>query len=101
MLVATGRAANTEDVGPGDDQAGLDRGMVKVDAEMRTADPHLYAIGDIIGGLWLAHVAAHEGIAAVHAIAGVEVEAVDYVKMPRATYSRPQVASIGLTSARV
>jgi dihydrolipoamide dehydrogenase len=65
---------------------------------MRTADPHLYAVGDIAGGLWLAHVATHEGIAAVHAIAGEEVEAIDYVKMPRATYSRPQVASIGLTS---
>ena len=99
MLVATGRAANTEDVGLESTKAVLDRGLVKVDGEMRTADPHLYAIGDIIGGLWLAHVAAHEGIAAVHAIAGLEVEPVDYVKMPRATYSRPQVASIGLTSA--
>ena len=48
----------------------------------------------------LAHVATHEGIAAVHAIAGEEVEEIDYVKMPRATYSRPQVASIGLTSAQ-
>ena len=99
MLVATGRAANTENVGLETTKAVLDRGLVKVDAEMRTADPHLYAIGDIIGGLWLAHVAAHEGIAAVHAIAGAEAEPVDYVKMPRATYSRPQVASIGLTSA--
>ena len=99
LLVATGRAANVEDVGLETTRAVLDRGLVKVDGEMRTADPHLFAIGDIIGGLWLAHVAAHEGIAAVHAIAGVEVEPVDYVKMPRATYSRPQVASIGLTSA--
>jgi dihydrolipoamide dehydrogenase len=62
---------------------------------MRTAEPHLYAIGDVIGGLLLAHVAAHEGIAAVHAIAGAEAEKVDYLKMPRATYSRPQIASIG------
>jgi dihydrolipoamide dehydrogenase len=99
LLVATGRAANTEDVGLETTRAVLDRGLVKVDGQMRTADPHLYAIGDIIGGLWLAHVAAHEGLAAVHAIAGEEVEPVDYVKMPRATYSRPQVASIGLTSA--
>ena len=99
MLVATGRAANTEDVGLETTKAVVERSLVKVDGEMRTADPHLYAIGDIIGGLWLAHVAAHEGIAAVHAIAGEEVEPVDYVKMPRATYSRPQVASIGLTSA--
>jgi dihydrolipoamide dehydrogenase len=99
LLVATGRAANTEDVGLETTRAVLDRGLVKVDGQMRTADSHLYAIGDIIGGLWLAHVAAHEGLAAVHAIAGEEVEPVDYVKMPRATYSRPQVASIGLTSA--
>ncbi len=95
MLVATGRAANTEDVGLETTQAVVERGIVKVDGRMRTADPHLHAIGDIIGGLWLAHVAAHEGIAAVHAIAGREAEPVDYLKMPRATYSRPQIASIG------
>jgi dihydrolipoamide dehydrogenase len=100
LLVAAGRAANVEDVGLETTRAVLDRGLVQVDGQMRTADPHLYAIGDIIGGLWLAHVAAHEGIAAVHAIAGLEAEPVDYVKMPRATYSRPQVASIGLTSAQ-
>ena len=98
MLVATGRAANVEDVGLETTRAVVERGIVQVDAEMRTADPHLYAVGDIIGGLQLAHVATHEGIAAVHAIAGLEVEEIDYVKMPRATYSRPQVASIGLTS---
>jgi dihydrolipoamide dehydrogenase len=100
LLVATGRAANTDDVGLETTRAVVDRGIVQVDGHMRTADPHLYAIGDIIGGLWLAHVAAHEGIAAVHAIAGREVEPVDYVKMPRATYARPQIASIGLTSAQ-
>ncbi len=98
MLVATGRAANLEDIGLETTRAVVDRGVIKVDAQMRTADPHLYAVGDIIGGLWLAHVATHEGIAAAHAIAGLEVEHIDYVKMPRATYSRPQVASIGLTS---
>jgi dihydrolipoamide dehydrogenase len=100
MLVATGRAPNTDTVGLETTRAVVDRGIVQVDGHMRTADPHLYAIGDIIGGLWLAHVAAHEGIAAVHAIAGREVEPVDCVKMPRATYARPQIASIGLTSAQ-
>ncbi len=98
MLVATGRAANVENIGLETTRAQVDRGVIKVDGRMRTADPHLYAVGDVIGGLWLAHVATHEGIAAVHAIAGEEVEEIDYVKMPRATYSRPQVASIGLTS---
>lgn len=95
MLVATGRAANTDDVGLETTRTKLERGIVEVDARMRTAEPHLYAIGDIIGGLWLAHVAAHEGIAAVSSIVGVEAERVDYLKMPRATYCRPQIASIG------
>lgn len=97
LLVATGRAANTDDVGLETTKAVVERSIVKVDEHMQTAEPHLYAIGDIIGGLWLAHVAAHEGICAVHHIAGAEAEPVDYLKMPRATYSRPQVASIGRT----
>jgi dihydrolipoamide dehydrogenase len=95
MLVATGRAAVSDGVGLESTRAKVDKGYVQVDARMRTAEPHLYAIGDLIGGLLLAHVAAHEGIAAVHAIAGAEAETVDYLKMPRATYSRPQIASIG------
>ena len=99
MLVATGRALNTDTVGLDTTRAKVERGLVKVDARMRTAEPHLYAIGDIIGGLLLAHVAAHEGIAAVSAIVGAESEGVDYLKMPRATYSRPQIATIGRTQA--
>ncbi|HXR26328.1 MAG TPA: dihydrolipoyl dehydrogenase [Candidatus Baltobacteraceae bacterium] len=96
MLVATGRAANIEDVGLETTRAKVEKGVVQVDPRtMRTAEPHLYAIGDVIGGLWLAHVAAHEGLAAVGAISNTEAEAVDYLKMPRATYSRPQIASIG------
>jgi dihydrolipoamide dehydrogenase len=96
MLVATGRAANVEDVGLETTRAKVEKGVVRVDPRtMRTAEPHLYAIGDLIGGLWLAHVAAHEGLAAVAAISNTEGEAVDYLKMPRATYSRPQIASIG------
>ena len=95
MLVATGRAPNSDNVGLESTRAKVEKGFVQVDGRMRTAEPHLYAIGDVIGGLLLAHVAAHEGIAAVHAIAGAEVEPVDMYKMPRATYSRPQIASIG------
>ncbi|MDP8904209.1 MAG: dihydrolipoyl dehydrogenase [Chloroflexota bacterium] len=97
MLVATGRAPNSDNVGLESTRAKVEKGFVSVDGRMRTAEPHLYAIGDLIGGLLLAHVAAHEGIAAVHAVVGAEAEKVDYVKMPRATYSRPQIASIGLT----
>jgi dihydrolipoamide dehydrogenase len=99
MLVAAGRAMNTDTVGLETTRAKVEKGFVKVDGRMRTAEPHLYAIGDIVGGLLLAHVAAHEGIAAVDAITGAEGTPVDYLKMPRATYCRPQIASIGRTQA--
>jgi len=68
---------------------------------MRTKEPHVYAIGDIVGGLWLAHTAAHEGVTAVHTIAGdPDVHEMDYNAQPRATYCRPEIASIGLTEAQ-
>jgi dihydrolipoamide dehydrogenase len=97
LLVATGRAPNSEDIGLDTTRAELDRGFVKVDGWMRTAQDHLYAIGDLVGGLMLAHVAAHEGIVAAHHAAGEKPEPIDYDHQPRATFSRPQVASIGLT----
>jgi len=97
LLVATGRAANVEEIGLDTTKVELERGFVKVDGWMRTAEPHVYAIGDLIGGLMLAHVAAHEGIVAVHEIAGEAPEPIDYDHQPRATYTHPQVASIGLT----
>ncbi len=98
LLVAAGRATNVEEVGLETTSAEVDRGIVKVDGHMRTKEPHLYAIGDIVGGLMLAHTAAHEGIIAAHTIAGdAEVHAMDYVKQPKATYCRPEIASVGLT----
>jgi dihydrolipoamide dehydrogenase len=98
LLVAAGRAVNTEDVGLETTRAELDRGFVKVDGHLRTREPHLYAIGDIVGGLQLAHTAAHEGIIAVHTIVGdPDVHAMDYEKQPKATYCRPEIASVGLT----
>jgi dihydrolipoamide dehydrogenase len=97
LLVATGRAPNTENLGLEKTKVELDRGFVKADGWMRTAQEHVYAIGDAIGGLMLAHVAAHEGIVAVHEIAGEGPEPIDYDHQPRATYTHPQVASIGLT----
>jgi dihydrolipoamide dehydrogenase len=97
LLIATGRAPRTEDLGLETTKVELDRGFVKVDGWMHTAQDHVYAIGDAIGGLMLAHVAAHEGIVAVHEIAGEGPEPIDYDHQPRATYTHPQVASIGLT----
>jgi dihydrolipoamide dehydrogenase len=102
MLVATGRAANVEEIGLENTKVEIDRGVIKVNGRMRTKEPHVYAIGDAIGGLWLAHVAAHEGIIAAHTIAGdADVPEMDYTKQPRATYCRPEIASIGLTEEQV
>jgi dihydrolipoamide dehydrogenase len=102
MLVATGRAANIEEIGLETTKIETDRGVIKVNGRMRTKESHVYAIGDIIGGLWLAHTAAHEGVSAAHVIAGdADVHELDYTKQPRATYCRPEIASIGLTEEQV
>jgi dihydrolipoamide dehydrogenase len=101
LLVATGRAPNVEEIGLETTKAELDRGFVKVDGRMRTKEPHLYAIGDLVGGLLLAHTAAHEGLVAAHVIAGEkDVHPIDYLTQPRATYCRPEIASIGLTEGQ-
>jgi dihydrolipoamide dehydrogenase len=102
LLVATGRAANIEEIGLETTKVETDRGVIKVNGRMRTREPHVYAIGDIIGGLWLAHTAAHEGLIAAHTIAGdSDVHEMDYTHQPRATYCRPEIASIGLTEEQV
>jgi dihydrolipoamide dehydrogenase len=98
MLVATGRAANVEEIGLESTRVEVEKGVIKVDGHMRTREPHVYAIGDVVGGLWLAHTAAHEGIVAAHTIAGDgDVHPIDYATQPKATYCRPEIASVGLT----
>src|SRR3990170_2559693 len=102
MLGATGRAANIEEIGLETTKVESDKGVIRVNGRMRTKEAHVYAIGDIIGGLWLAHTAAHEGLIAAHVIAGeAHVHEMDYTKQPRATYCRPEIASIGLTEEQV
>jgi dihydrolipoamide dehydrogenase len=101
LLVAAGRAANIEEIGLETTKVEMDRGVIKVNGRMRTREAHVYAVGDVIGGLWLAHTAAHEGLIAAHTIAGdADVHEMDYAKQPRATYCRPEIASIGLTEAQ-
>ncbi|MBE3589943.1 MAG: dihydrolipoyl dehydrogenase [Firmicutes bacterium] len=95
LLVAVGRAARVEDCGLETAGVAVERGFIRVDGWMRTNVPGVYAIGDAVGGLQLAHVAAHEGIVAVETAAGHEPDPIDYTKAPRATYCRPQVASVG------
>jgi len=97
LLMAVGRAARTEGFGLDKTGVKVEKGFVKVDEDLRTDDPAIFAIGDVVGGYLLAHVASHEGIHAVEVIAGAPTEALNYNHMPRCTYSRPQVASVGLT----
>ena len=101
MLVAIGRAANVEEIGLETTSVEVERGIIKVNGRMRTHEPHVYAVGDVVGGLWLAHTAGHEGIVAAHTIAGdKDVHEITYTDQPRATYCRPEIASVGLTEAQ-
>ena len=97
LLVAVGRRPVTEDLGLEGTRVELERGFVKVDARMRTGEPSVYAIGDLLPTPALAHVASHEGIVAVEAIAGKDPAPINYDQIPNCTYSDPEVASIGLT----
>ncbi len=100
VLVAVGRAPVTDDLGL--EAVGLEAGGggLAVNARMQTAVPTIYAAGDLIGGLLLAHVASAEATVAVEDIAGQNPPALDATLMPRATYSIPQVASVGLTEVQ-
>lgn len=97
VLSAAGVTPNTEDIGL--DKVGIetDRGMVPVDPFYRTSAPNIYAIGDIVTGPALAHVASAEGILCVEKIAGMEVEPLNYNNVPSCTYCVPEVASVGMT----
>jgi len=97
VLLAVGRGAVTEGLGIENTAARIDKGWIAVDDAYRTDDPSVYAIGDAIGGLLLAHVAAAEGFVAAEAIAGKDPDKLDYNRVPRVTYSHPQVASVGMT----
>jgi dihydrolipoamide dehydrogenase len=100
ILVAVGRRPLTEGIGLEEiEGVELDRGYVKVDGHMRTGAEHLYAIGDIVPGFALAHVAAHESVVAVETIAGKNPEPVNSQLMPRVTFCRPQIGSVGMTEA--
>ncbi len=97
-LVAVGRAPVTEDLGLEAAGVELDRGFVKVDGQLQTTAPHVWAVGDVAATpLQLAHVAFSEGIAVAERIAGLAVPEIDYAGIPRVTYCSPEVASVGLT----
>jgi dihydrolipoamide dehydrogenase len=101
VLSATGRRAVTENCGLEKTKVQLDqRGMVQVDQFMRTGEKGIYAIGDIVPTPALAHCASAEGILAVEHIKGLEVRPINYDHVPNATYTEPEVASVGLTEKK-
>jgi dihydrolipoamide dehydrogenase len=100
VLSATGRRAVTENCGLENTKVKIDRGFVQVDPLMRTAEPNVYAIGDIVPTPALAHCASFEGILAVEHIAGLDVRSINYDHVPNCTYTDPEVASVGLTEKK-
>jgi dihydrolipoamide dehydrogenase len=98
VLVAVGRKPMTDGLGLESAGVQLDRGFVKVDADYRTACPSIFAIGDVIGGMMLAHEAMAEGVAAAEIIAGRKPGApVDRDRIPACVYCQPEVATVGLS----
>jgi dihydrolipoamide dehydrogenase len=97
LLVSVGRQANVEGIGLENTEIQIDRGFILTNEFFQTKESHIYAIGDVIGGLQLAHVASHEGIVAVEHIAGGTPNPIDYNLISRCIYSTPEVASVGIT----
>jgi len=100
-LVAVGRKPITECIGIETTRIELDRGFIRVDQWQQTAEPGIYAIGDVVAGTpQLAHVATREGMVAVAHIAGKPVAPLNRNRIPSATYTEPGIGSVGMTEAQ-
>lgn len=97
LLLCVGREANMQGIGLENTDIEVENGFIKVRDTYQTKESHMYAIGDVIGGLQLAHVASHEGLLAIEHIATGKTAMLDPLKVPKCVYSYPEVASIGLT----
>ncbi len=100
LLVAVGRGPVSGGLGYEENGVTLTRGFVDVDALCRTRVPTISAVGDLIATPQLAHVGFAEGISVAERIGGLDVKPIDYDGVPRITYSDPEVASVGITSAQ-
>ncbi len=101
LLVAVGRKPNTDNIGVENTRIVLDRGFVQVNEQQQTAEPGIYAIGDIVAGTpQLAHVATREGMIAVAHIAGKPAVPINKRRIPGCTYTEPGIGSVGLTEAQ-
>src|SRR5213080_4974128 len=96
VLLAVGRSPYTEGLGAEEAGVKLERGRVVVDPHLRTTADHVWAIGDVIGGIMLAHVASYEGVCAVENIAGHGDRVPDYHAAPNCVYTDPEIAHVGL-----
>ncbi len=99
VLSAVGVAGNIENIGLESRGIAMDKGRIAVDEYYRTNQSGVYAIGDVIKGPWLAHVASAEGIICVEAIAGMNPEPLNYNNLPGCTYCSPEIASVGYTES--
>ena len=99
LLVAVGRGPVSANLGYEEQGIAMDRGYVTVDNKCRTSVPGIWAVGDLIPTLQLAHVGFGEGILVAEEIAGLNPRPINYDGVPRVTYSDPEVASVGLTTA--
>jgi len=97
LLLGVGRAAVLDGIGLETTKVKVERGRIVVDEFGRTGEPGVWAIGDLIGTPWLAHVASMEGVIAVEAIAGKKPRPINPLRIPNCTYCSPEVGSIGLT----
>lgn len=97
ILISVGREPNTADIGLPNTNIQTENGFIVTNNMYQTKESHIYAIGDCIGGMQLAHVASAEGIIAVEHMAGKETEPLNPLHIPSAIYSHPEVAKIGLT----
>ncbi|MGE7601307.1 dihydrolipoyl dehydrogenase [Peribacillus sp. NPDC097675] len=97
LLVSVGRTANLESIGLDNTEIVIENGFILTNDFFQTKETHMYAIGDCIGGLQLAHVASHEGLAAVEHIAGKQPKKIDYSLISKCIYSSPEAASVGMT----
>lgn len=100
LLVAVGRGPATAGLGFEEAGIAIERGFVTVDERLQTSVPHVWAVGDIVPGLQLAHRGFQQGIFAAEQIAGLSPVPVPESTIPRVTYSSPEVASVGLTEAQ-
>jgi dihydrolipoamide dehydrogenase len=100
MLMATGRAPNTVNIGLEKLGIATERGFISTNEFMETKVKGIFAIGDVVPTPLLAHVASQEGIIAVETIAGKHPPAINYRHVPNCTYCLPQVASVGLTESK-